>query len=146
MDLSKAFDSIDHSMILAKLFSDGFDCHSVFCFASYLRYRPQVVKLNSVISDKESLQCGVPQGSVLEPVLFVLYINEIPEIFAKYAQNSTVAEIMGGLGGNFPQFNKTRKFSLEVGNFEGGIVIDGGLASKVTHPEFDLTRLSLTSV
>ena len=37
MDLSKAFDSIDHSMILAKLFSHGFDCHSVFWFALYLR-------------------------------------------------------------------------------------------------------------
>ena len=42
-----------------------------------------------MISDQESLQCGVPQGPVLGPVLFVLYINEIPEIVAKYAQNST---------------------------------------------------------
>ena len=114
MDLSKAFDSIDHSMILAKLFSYGFDCHSVFWFASYLRNRPQVVKVNSVISDQESLQCGVPQGSVLGPVLFVLYINEIPEIFAKYAQNSTSEVSIYGYAGDLQLFSSCTTQSLDA--------------------------------
>ena len=114
MDLSKAFDSIDHSMMLTKLFNYGFDCHAVFWFASYLRNRPQVVKVNSVISDQESLKCGVPQGSVLGPVLFVLYINEIPAIVAKYVQNSTSEVSIHGYADDLQLFSSCTTQSLEA--------------------------------
>ena len=114
MDLSKAFDSIDHSMMLTKLFNYGFDCHAVFWFASYLRNRPQIVKVNSVISDQESLKCGVPQGSVLGPVLFVLYINEIPAIVAKYVQNSTSEVSIHGYADDLQLFSSCTTQSLEA--------------------------------
>ena len=94
-------DSIDHSMMLTKLFNYGFECHSVFWFASYLQKRPHVVKVNSVISDQESLKCGVLQGSVPGPVLFVLYINEIPEIIANYSQHSTSEVSIHGYADDF---------------------------------------------
>ena len=72
-------------MLLVKLVKCGFDYHSVFWFGSYLRNRCQYVKVNKILSDKEISQCGVPQGSVLGPLLLVLYTNEILAVVAQNA-------------------------------------------------------------
>ncbi len=77
MDLSKAFDTIDHNILLQKLYHYGFRGTSYNWFADYLKNRKQYVSFNNVKSSYENVRCGVPQGSILGPLLFILYMNDI---------------------------------------------------------------------
>ena len=77
MDLSKAFDTIDHNILLAKLYHYGFRGVSQKWFENYLTCRKQFVSYNSGKSGNEDIKCGVPQGSILGPLLFILYMNDI---------------------------------------------------------------------
>ena len=79
MDLSKAFDTIDHEILLDKLYHYGLRGVSHAWFTNYLSNRKQklLVSYNSTLSSSESVKCGVPQGSILGPVLFIIYMNDI---------------------------------------------------------------------
>ena len=77
IDLKKAFDTIDHSLLLKKLDHYGVRGVSNDWLRSYLSDRKQYVSFNSLKSDLMSISCGVPQGSILGPKLFILYINDI---------------------------------------------------------------------
>ena len=73
LDLQKAFDTLDHDILCTKLESIG--VLSVDWFRSYLTGRKQYVNINSISSDPGHVTCGVPQGSILGPFLFLIYVK-----------------------------------------------------------------------
>ena len=77
IDLSKAFDTLNHSILLAKLNHYGIRGLALDWFTSYLNNRYQYVEYHGNKSSHLNITCGVPQGSVLGPVLFLVYINDI---------------------------------------------------------------------
>jgi hypothetical protein len=78
MDLSKAFDTLDHDILLSKLHYYGIEGSSLDWFKSYLSNRKQYVDINDATSSHATISTGVPQGSILGPLLFIIYINDIP--------------------------------------------------------------------
>ena len=77
MDLSKAFDTLDHELLIAKLSAYGFNNESLKLIRSYLTNRWQRTKINKSFSKWTELLQGVPQGSVLGPLLFNIYLNDL---------------------------------------------------------------------
>ena len=83
IDLKKAFDTVNHSILLRKLEHCGIRGDSLHWFTSHLSNRKQYVYYNGYSSEVKSIKCGVPQGSVLSPLLFLLYINDLPHVSNK---------------------------------------------------------------
>ncbi len=83
VDLRKAFDTIDHALLLAKLPVYGVHGQELTWFESYLFNRQQFVSFQSTCSESQSVSCGVPQGSILGPLLFTIVINNITEQIKK---------------------------------------------------------------
>ena len=95
IDFSKAFDMVDHNILLYKLQHYGIRGKTLKWLKSYLHERKQYVSINGTNSSSRSITYGIPQGSILGPLLFIIYINDIPEVdklakFILYADDANI--------------------------------------------------------
>jgi hypothetical protein len=98
MDLSKAFDCLPHDLLLSKLKAYGFEESSITLMNSYLSHRKQRVKINECNSNWQQIRKGVPQGSILGPTLFNIFINDLFDFIKhttlfNYADDNTLSSI-----------------------------------------------------
>jgi retron-type reverse transcriptase len=93
MDLSKAFDCLPHNLLLLKLENYGVSENSLKLLQSYLTGRKQCVKIGSVCSSFLDIYKGVPQGSILGPVMFNIFINDIFD-FVKKRKICTIMQMI----------------------------------------------------
>ena len=133
IDLKKAFDTIDHEILLSKLSYYGVTNYSQKWFKSYLSNRKQKCYVNGHLSSDSTLTCGVPQGSIIGPLLFLLYINDLssclstscPRMYADDTNISTSAYDIEALEGQLNlelsklnQWLKANKLNLNVAKTE----------------------------
>ena len=94
IDLSKAFDTISHSVLLEKLSRYGIQDNELNWFTDYLFLRNQIVQFKGVLSEPNPVFTGVPQGSILGPLLFLIHFNDVHESL-RYSKNITYADDSG---------------------------------------------------
>ena len=133
IDPKKAFDTIDHEIIVRKMSYFGADHNTLKWFQSYLGNRSQMCNVNGNLSTARTITCGVPQGSILGPLLFLMYINDLPNclqnassrMFADDTNISLTAKTLTELKleinpelSNLNRWLKANKLSLNVAKTE----------------------------
>ena len=166
LDISKAFDTIDHNILLSKVYKYGIRGNTLIWFMNYLSNRYQFVSINNASSSFLRIESGVPQGSILGQILFILYINDLPRVSTKlkfllYADDTNILyentdanaiittinmempKIMEWLMSNKLHINVNKTVAMlfhtrqkRVNIDENSIVIDGNIIHFTTNTEF----------
>lgn len=118
-DVQKAFDSVKHKILLQKLTAYNFSPTATAWLENYLTQRLQFVSLNHTLSDHSPISTGVPQGSILGPLLFLLYINDLPSAINSSSTLSIYADDTVLLSHS----NNLTNLNLNVNKDINGIVI-----------------------
>ena len=163
IDLKKAFDTINHNILIKKLSYYGIRGKPLQWLESYLMNRKQYVYYNNVESEISTVVCGIPQGSILGPILFLLYINDLANVSNKlkcilFADDTNVFysdkclkdvyKVMNDELNNMNNWFKVNKLSLnidktkymifmkKIGLLEHNIIIDQINVERVTVAKF----------
>ena len=149
LDLAKAFDTIDHNILLEKLRLCGVNDNSIPWFKAYLTGRQQRCQVNGFLSKGKPISCGVPQGSILGPLLFLIYINDLPcslncskaRMFADDTNITVTANCFSDLENmvnneleSIEQWLIANKLSLNVVKTEYLLVCSNHKAAQLTFP------------
>ena len=101
LDLKKAFDTVDHAILLKKLSDYGVQGQTASWFKSYLKDRQQFCVVNGLSSAKNRIVRGVPQGSLLGPLLFLIYINDLSNCLDYSIGRSFASRVVSNLLHNY---------------------------------------------
>ena len=131
LDLSKAFDTLDHTILMSKLKHYGIKNKAFQWFNSYLSNRHQYVEFEGARSETLGLEMGVPQGSILGPLLFIIYVNDMHTVsnkftFTTYADDTTLTAPMVSFvsGSNYKLNSISKGLNSEIKNIANWLAVN----------------------
>lgn len=150
LDLQKAFDTVNHNILLYKLGALGFSSTSLKWVGSYLGSREQVTDVNGTLSSSLPLRCGVPQGSILGPLFFLVYVNDMKSacdcnlflfaddsaLLVSHKEKEQVEKILSNELQNVSTWLADNKLSLHLGKTES--ILFGSNAKLKKSPGFNI--------
>ena len=151
LDLSKAFDTVNHRLLLDNLRDVRVNSRSLCWFQNYIEDRKWSVMLGNVMSSFKQITCGVPQGSILGPLLFSIYVHDLPgqavccgvsqfDDTAVHAASASIMEIEHRLNDDLGQTAKWLRFKkLHIDAIEIQVVHFGGRRALLKNPELNIS-------